>query len=313
MPTPTILTKEIKSPTSLVWIIGRTQTNGKADFAPVRALKAQYKLIPLSAWGNDYTRPAEVAVDRKVDAKTPPVEQVAKLAAAAFFARLAALMKDNPPAEADKPMVEKLARIAIVPGQPFDPAKLDPVVAKGVERGAKAGWEQIVAETKKPQGKVVNGWDVMGDLGRYGTNYLFRAVVALVGLGANRPEDAIYPHATVDADGKLLNGTSRYAIQFPKGQLPPVRAFWSITMYNSKQFFVDNSLDRYAIGDRDKLNFNEDGTLTLYVQTESPGKDKESNWLPAPRDSFNLLMRLYWPKKEIADGTWKPPAVERVE
>jgi hypothetical protein len=305
--------KEIKSPTSLVWIIGRTQTNGKADYAAVRALKAQYKLTPLSAWGKAYSPPAEVSVDTKVDTKTPPVEQVAKMDGVVFFKRLTSLLKDNPPTDADKPMVEKLARIGIVSGQQFDPTKLDPAVVRGLERGAKAGFERILSTAKKPQGKVVNGWDVMGNLGRYGTEYLFRGVVALVGLGANLPEDAIYPHAKVDADGKPLSGMSRYTIHFPKGQLPPVHAFWSITMYNSKQFFADNPIDRYAIGDRDKLKFNEDGSLTLYVQHESPGKDKESNWLPAPKDDFNLFMRLYWPKKEIIDGSWKPPAVKRTE
>ncbi len=302
---------EIKSPTSLVWIIGRTQTNGESDFAAVRALKAKYKLIPLSAWGSAYTPPAEVPVDLTLDVKTPPVEQVAKMDSVAFFGRLAALLKDNSPTAADKPMTEKLARLGIVPGQPFDATKISPAMAKGIERGATSGWEQIIAEARKPQGKMINGWDVMGDLGRYGTNYLFRAVVALVGLGANLPEDAVYPHAKVDADGKPLTGASRYTIHFLQGQLPPVRAFWSITMYNSKQFFVDNPLDRYAIGDRDKLKFNDDGSLLLYVQNESPGKDYESNWLPAPKDSFNLFMRLYWPKKEIIKGTWSPPVVQQ--
>ncbi len=295
--------KEIKSPTGLVWIIGRTQTNGKADYAAVRALKAQYKLIPLSSWEKDYT-PPQVPVE-KVD-QTAPVEQVAKMDAATFFGRLAALLKDNPPAEADKPMVEKLSRLGIAPG------KFDPQNAKALDRGAAAGWQRILAEAKKPQGKVVNGWDVMGNIGRYGTNYPFRAVVALVGLGANLPEDAIYPHAKEDSDGKPLSGENRYVIHFPKGQLPPVNAFWSLTMYNAKQAFVANPIDRYAIGDRDKLKFNEDGSLTLYVQHESPGKEKESNWLPAPKDSFNLFMRLYWPKKAILDGSWTPPAVKQV-
>ncbi len=305
--------KEIKSPTSLVWIIGRTQTNGKSDYAAVCALKAQYKLTPLSAWGKDYNPPAEVQVDPRVNAKTPPVEQVAKMDAAEFFGRLAELLRDNPPAEADKDMVANLAKIRIVPGKPFDPAKLEPAVAKGLERGSVAGRDSIFAEAKKAQGKVVNGWDMMMDIGRYGTNYQFRAVVALVGLGANLPDDAIYPHAKEDSDGKPLSGANQYTIHFPKGQLPPVGAFWSITMYNSKQFFVDNPIDRYAIGDRDKLKINEDGSLTLYVQNQSPGKDRESNWLPAPKDSFNLFMRLYWPNKEIIDGTWRPPAVDRVK
>ena len=146
--------KVIKSPTSLVWIIGRTQTNGKGDYAAVRALKSQYKLIPLSAWGTDYTPPAQVPVNPNVDAHTPPVEAVTKMDAAAFFGRLATLLADNPPADADKPMVEKLARIGIVPGLPFDPRKLYAGVAKGLERGAarRAGNDFRRAEKAAGQG-----------------------------------------------------------------------------------------------------------------------------------------------------------------
>ena len=151
----------------------------------------------------------------------------------------------------------------------------------------------------------------MTNVGRYGTNYLFRAIVAQVGLGANLPEDAIYPRATKDGDGQPLMGTNRYVIRFPKGQLPPVGAFWSITLYDSRQFFVQNPINRYAIGDRDRLKFGDDGSLSLYVQQQSPGADKESNWLPARNGDFNLFMRLYSPKKEILDGTWKLPAIQR--
>jgi hypothetical protein len=306
--------KEIKSPTNMVWIIGRTQTNGKDDYAAVHAVQAQYKLTPLGARGKEYTPPTDVPVDPKVDPKTPPVVQLAKMAAKEFFARLTALTADNPPAEADRPMVEKLAKIGVVPGKPFDAGKLDPAVAKGLERGVSDARKQIIAEAKKPHGRTVNNWSVMIDkMGRYGTDYLFRSVIALIALGVNLPEDAVYPRATADAEGKPLTGANRYVIRFPKGSLPPVGAFWSITLYNARQFFVANPINRHAIGDRDKLKFDDDGSLTLYVQNESPGKDKESNWLPAPGDEFNLIMRLYWPKKEALDGTWKPPAVERVK
>jgi hypothetical protein len=306
--------KEIKAPTNYVAVGGRTQTNGKEDYAGVHAIQKQYRLTPLSAWGKDYTPPDNVPVDKGVDLKTPPVEQVAKMDAATFFARVNALMKDNPPAAADADVVKRFAAIGVAPGKAFDPAKLDRAVAKGIQRGASAGLEKIVAEAKKPQGKTVNNWSVMIDkMGRYGTDYSFRAIIALIALGANLPEDAVYPRATADADGKPLSGANRYEIRFLKGQTPPVGAFWSVTMYNSKQFFVDNPLNRFSIGDRDKLRFNDDGSLTLYIQHESPGKDKESNWLPAPGDEFNLIMRLYWPRKEILDGTWKPPAVERIK
>jgi len=133
-----------------------------------------------------------------------------------------------------------------------------------------------------------------------------------VGLGANLAKDAIYPMTRVDGEGKPLTGKNKYVMHFTKDQIPPVKGFWSLTLYNDKQFFVENPLNRYAIGDRDKLKFNPDGSLDLYVQHESPGKEKESNWLPAPKDSFNLILRLYWPKKSVLGGTWAPPPVKRV-
>jgi hypothetical protein len=306
--------QEIKAPTKIAWILGRTQTNGKEDYPAVHAIQARYSLTPLSAWSKAYTPPENVPVEAGIDTKTPPVQQVAKMDAATFFARLNAVMKDNPPASADAEAMKRFAAIGVVPGEPFDLAKLDSPVARGVERGARAGREKIVAAAKKPLGKTINNWSVMIDkMGRYGTDYTFRAVVAHIALGANLPEDAIYPRAIADAEGKPLTGANRYLIRFPKGQTPPVDAFWSITMYDNEQFFVENPIDRYAIGDRDKLKFGDDGSLTLYIQHASPGVDRESNWLPASKDEFNLIMRLYWPKKQVLDGAWKPPAVERLE
>jgi hypothetical protein len=304
--------KVLKSPTSLVWIIGRTQTNGKEDYAAVNAIQDRYKLTPLSMWGKPYTPPASSAVDKNVDMTTPPVERVAKMDAGTFFARLNALMKDNPPAPADDSAVKRFAAIGVAPGKAFDLKALDPRLAGAIEEGFRAGQAKVLAEAKDKRGKDLNGWEYMDNLGQYGTDYLWRSVVALLGLGANLREDALYPRATRDSSGQPLTGANNYEIKFAKGQLPPVGAFWSITLYNSRQFFAKNPINRFAIGDRDKLTFGEDGSLTIYVQNESPGKARESNWLPAPKDSFNLLMRLYWPKKEILDGTWKPPAVERV-
>lgn len=303
--------KKIESPTNLVWIIGRTQTNGKADFEAVHFIQAQYKLTPLSAWGKPDTPPANVPVAPKVS-KEAPVEQVGKMDAQTFFARLNALMQGNPPAAADALAVKRFAAIGIAPGKKFSIEGLDPAAKSALEKGVKEAHQEIVAAAKKPHGKVVNGWALMYNVGSYGTNYPFRAVVARVGLGANLPEDAIYPMTRVDADGKPLTGQNQYVMHFSKDQIPPVNAFWSVTMYNDKQFFVENPINRYAIGDRDKLTFNADGSLDLYIQHESPSKDQEANWLPAPKDSFNLIMRLYWPKKPVLDGTWTPPPVKRV-
>jgi hypothetical protein len=301
--------QEIKSPTNLVWIIGRTQTNGPADYPAVHVIQDEYRLTPLSEFGKSYTPPDDVPVSSSIDMKAPPVKHVFEMDASRFFKRLNDLMKDNPPFLADAGSLKRFASIGVVPGKSFDLKSLNPAVASGVEASIRDAQAKIIANAKTPHGRTMNGWEFMSNVGSYGTNYLWRAVVALVGLGANLPEDAVYPRATKDSVGQPFSGANRYTIRFAKGQLPPVGAFWSITMYNFHQFFVKNPIGRYAIGDRDKLKFNDDGSLTLYLQNESPGKEKESNWLPAPEDSFSLLMRLYWPKEEILDGIWLPPAV----
>jgi hypothetical protein len=303
---------EIRSPTNMVWVIGRTQTNGKADYPAVHAVQDQYKVTPLSAWGKDYEPPEQLPVPPGVDMATTPVEQVAKMDATTFFNRLNLLMKDNPPSAADAEAMKRLAKLGIEPGKAFGPGRVDPAVLESAEQGADEGLRQITAEMKKRRGQIINGWQVMFDVGRYGTDYLWRGTVAMIGIGANLPEDAVYPRAITDRTGEPLTGTSRYLIHFPKGALPPVGAFWSITMYDDEQFFVDNPIDRYAIGDQDALHFNVDGSLTLYVESDSPGKDKESNWLPAARGSFNLLMRLYHPKEEILQCKWQIPPVQRI-
>jgi hypothetical protein len=304
--------KEIKSPTSMVWVIGRTQIKGKNDYAAVRAIQDQCKVTPLSAWGKAYTPPTNVPVEPGINTKTLPKAQVARMDASTFFGRLNALMQDNPPATADAPVLARFAAINVAPGRSFDLDSMDPAIANGLAQSVRDGQAQILVDTKRPQRVKVNGWELFTDTGTYGTNYLWRATVALIGLGADLPEDAIYPHATVDADGQPLTGANRYVIRFPTGERPPVNAFWSLAMYDARQAFVQNPLKRYAIGDRDKLKLDADGSLTLYIQHASPGKDKESNWLPAPKDSFKVFMRLYWPKPEILDGTWKMPPVERV-
>jgi len=305
--------KRIDSPTSLVWILGRTQTNGPSDYAAVRALKAKYKLTPLSAWGKNYTPPAETPVSPNLDAKAPPVVQAAKLSPEQFFARLAELLKYNPPAAADAPMVAKLARIGVVPGKAFDASVLDAAGKWELEQGVAKARAALVAGGKElPGAKHVNGWAVALDVGRYGVDYPRRAVIAEVGLGANLPEDAVYPMTNVDSAGQPLTGKNRYTVTFPAGQLPPVNAFWSLTMYNDHHFFVENPINRYAIGDRSGLKPNADGSLTLYLQHESPGADKEANWLPAPDGPMNLILRLYWPKPSVIDGSWAPPPVVKV-
>jgi hypothetical protein len=302
---------EIRSPTNMVWLLGRTQTNGPADFPAVHAIQSRYALRPLSAWNKSYTPPSNVPVAPGVDTKTPPVTQLEDMDADLFFKALAALMGPNPPPDADAAMRAKLQRIGIVPGGEFDLANLDPLVSKALRRAVQTARRRIAA-AYAVGGDYENGWRMNRGLGRYGTDYIKRAVVASVALGANLPEDAIYPAAEVDSAGRKLNGAHRYLLHFDKDQIPPTNAFWSVTMYDPQHFFVENALHRYAIGDRDKLSFNADGSLDLLLQHELPS-GKESNWLPAPKENFSLMLRIYWPKPEAISGSWKPPAVQRIE
>ncbi|MGZ9030117.1 MAG: DUF1254 domain-containing protein [Burkholderiaceae bacterium] len=307
--------QELKSPTNMVWIIGRTQTNGPKDYAAVHAIQDGYKLVPLSAFGKPYTAP-KGQVDPAVDMKTPPVEQLKKMTTEMFFNRLAQLLKINPPPPAEAAVLGKLAQIGVVPGEKFDPSKLDPAVAKGLQNAFAVAMEKLDAASKQT-GAPINGWRVPAMvLGNFGTEYGVRAVVALVGLGANLPADAVYPSAFVDGDGKPLSGANRYVVHFDKGATPPVNAFWSVTMYDAQSFFVDNKLNRYAISSWMPLRRNADGSLDIYIQNESPGKDKEANWLPAPKGDFNVTMRMYWPTDKspsILDATWKPSAIRQAQ
>lgn len=308
---PEGIKETFKAPTNMVWVLGRTYCTGTLeDYKAVHKIQDRYALTPLSAFGKPYTPPTDVPVDPAIDTKTPPRDQVNAMDAGTFFKKLALLMKGNPPTAADEPIIKKMALVGIVPGEEFDLSKLDPAIAKGLDRASKAGLEKIVSKTQDA-GKKVNGWDITFT-GNYGTDYLFRAAVAFIGLGANLPQDACYPMACVDTEGKPLNGANLYTMHFAKGQMPPVNGFWSLTMYDKDYFFAANPLNRYTLSQRNKLAVNADGSIDLYIQHTTPGKILESNWLPAPEGDFHLCLRLYWPKDAFLDGTWKPPGVKRV-
>ena len=253
-------------------------------------------------------------VDPSWDMKTPPVEAVEKMSAAEFFALFAELMKANPPHANDYPVVHRMARIGIEPGKSFSLAAASPEARQALEAAAPAAM-QLIKQGLTRVGVRQNGWRTnLSNIGTYGTDYRARAGIAFGGLGANPVEDAIYPSAFADADGKPFSSDNRYVLRFSREQIPPARAFWSLTMYDQRQFFAANPINRFAIGDRDKLKFNADGSLELYIQRASPGADKESNWLPAPASGpFTMNLRLYWPKPEALDGSWAPPPVRRVE
>lgn len=304
--------ERIPAPTTNVWIIGRTKTDGPADYPAVHKIQAGYKITPLSHWGKQ-PEPVKATIDPGVDMKTPPKLQVDSMSAAQYFTYAAELLKVQPPHSTDQPILAQMKQIGIEPGKSFEFNKLAPAVQKALAT-VPAEAQQLMAWKLATLARVENGWSMNTDtMGVYGNYYLKRAVVAQVGLGANLPEDAIYPQNLVDDTGKPLDGANKYVLHFDKAALPPVNGFWSITLYDGEGFQVGNALNRFAVSSWMPFQTNADGSLDLYFQNESPGKDKESNWLPAPTGAFNLTMRLYGPKSDALTGKWNPPAVHRVQ
>ncbi|SFK68180.1 DUF1254 domain-containing protein [Methylocapsa palsarum] len=304
--------KEYKSATNLVWLLGRIYCTGTPeDYAAVHAVQDQCALTPLSSYGKPYAPPAGT-VDPAVDMKTAVRDQVNALDAVDYFTLLAQLMKSNPPAAADAPELAKFAKIGLVAGKDFDASKLN---ADFVKRIPQVSFDRIMLQFKVGKSvKNVNGWMFDTETGIYGTDYLNRAFVTAIGLGANRPQDAVYPTSLKDSEGDAYEGKNKYVMHFPKGQLPPVNGFWSITMYDANYFFVANPINRYAISARQNLKTNADGSIDLYIQNESPGAEKENNWLPAPTGKFVLMLRMYWPKEHspsILNGTWIIPVAKQ--
>jgi hypothetical protein len=300
----------IDAPTPYVWIIGRTKTDGPADYGAVHGIQAGLKVTPLSRWGKE-AEPAAGTVDPGVDMKTPPKIAVDGMSGAEFFAQAAEIFKLQPPHITDQPIVAQMRRIGIERGQSFDIAALDPVVRNALASAPKEALA-LMAWKVRTLARVENGWSMNTDtMGVYGNYYLKRAMIAQLGLGANLPEDAIYPLNLGDSSGKPLDGASAYVLRFEKGSTPPVSAFWSITLYDTDGFQVANSLSRFALSSWMPFKYNSDGSLDLHIQNANPGADKESNWLPAPNGPFNLTMRLYAPESDALTGKWNPPPVTR--
>jgi hypothetical protein len=304
--------KEYKSPTNIVWLIGRIYCTGTPDYKAVHELQDQCKLVPLSAYGKAYT-PPDGKVDPSIDMKTAVRDQVNRMDAKEYFSLLAQLMKTNPPSAADAPALARFAKIGLVPGKDFDASKLN---ADFVKRIPQIAFDRIMLQFRINRNvHHINGWAYSTKTGIYGTDYLMRALATAIGLGANRTHDAVYPTSLKDADDRDYEGSNKYVIRFDKGQTPPAEGFWSITMYDSQYFFVANPINRYSISPRQNLKSNPDGSIDIYVQKDTPGADKESNWLPAPAGKFILMLRMYWPNESdpsILDGTWTIPPVKKV-
>ena len=296
--------ERIDAPTSVVWLIGRTQTNGPADYAHVRAVQQGYRLKPLQP-----SSPPKLAIDTGLDRTTPPARQVAAMIGTEFFRYALALLSRYPARIDDQPIIARMARIGLRAGS--DLSALSPEKSNALNRAARDGFAALADNMQKLP--TLNTWRFgSAHQGSYGGDYRYRAYIAQFGLGAVRPEDAIYPSVFTDSDGKPLDGSNRYVIHFDKEQIPPARAFWSITGYDREGFTTPNVLKRYAIGDRDALKFNADGSLDLRIQAQDPGGDRTANWLPVPAEGrFNLTMRLYSPKTDAIEDRWAPPAVTR--
>ena len=253
--------KQYKAPTNKVWIVGRIYCTGTPeDYKAVHEVQDQCKLVPLSAYGKPYT-PPEGKVDPSVDMKTAVRDQVNRMDAKEYFTLLAQLMKTNPPSLADAPALAKYANIGLVPGKDFDASKLRADFAKRIPEIA---FDRIMLQFKiNKDVKDIDGWGYTTKTGIYGTDYLMRALVTAIGLGANRPQDAVYPTSLKDAEDRAYDGANKYVMHFAKDELPPVEGFWSVTMYDAQYFFVANPINRYSISPRQNLKSNPDGSVDL--------------------------------------------------
>lgn len=295
-----------QSRSNSILILGRTLVDGPADLPAVRKLQDQYTLIPLSLWGKkDAVLPVNRDVWEPFNLKTDPLAQ---------WKTMNRAMTENPPQARLAKLTEFFGKVGIGPGQDIE--KLDASTKRGLARAAVDGRALLNEVIRSGDlGKRVNGWNIPpSQMGRAGLSddFLLRASLqCLGGIISNDPAEAIYFNTTIDANGKAFEGGKRYIMRFAPGQLPDVEAFWSITMYDPTYNLVDNPINRYAIGNRTPdLKKDADGGLTLFIQRDSPGKDKESNWLPSTKTgSFLVIMRTYMPGPEIVKQKWAPPAV----
>lgn len=308
--TPKGVTKVIHSETSLVSIVGRTQLFNPGDLDNVKKIQAGYKVQPLSAFeGTPAPPPAPTVTWIK---PIPPTEERTSLA---FFNEFAFLLQfAQPPHPSEVALRKRFAEIGIEPGKPFDASTLSPALQEALKQGMLDGQKAIDERRASLHGKTDQ---LFGDRAFLKNDYVARATGTQVGIGANSRDEALYPILDRDAQGEALDGSKhKYILRFAKGQQPPVNAFWSITMYDlPQQLLVKNPINRYLINSPmlPNMKTDPDGGISIYIQADSPGKDKESNWLPAPKGPFVTFMRYYWPKPTLLNGHWKTPLIQRAD
>lgn len=308
--TPSGVKKVIRSETDFIWAAYRTQLFNPDDIDNVKKVQAGYKAEPLSAFLGQTAPAAAPAVDF-IKTLTPKEEKTSP----EFFNILNFILQYCPTDPSEIELMARFAKIGVGAGKTIDFDKLSPKMKAAFEQGMADAWKALATLEKQKidTGEVTSG-DVFGTREYLKNNYLYRMAGAVLGIGGNSKQEAMYPVYAVDADGKKLDGANRYTLRFAPGQLPPVNAFWSLTMYELPQsLLVANPINRYLLNSPMLPQFvkDADGGLTFYIQNESPGKDKEPNWLPAPKGPFIAFMRLYWPKEAALDGTWKHPPMTK--
>jgi hypothetical protein len=295
----------IRAPTRLVRIAGLTQVDGDGGCTEACAVQDAYELKSMNAG-----RPAEGTLERP-PVGSPPIVQVERMDARAFFSELCALMRDNPPRLEDRAIVERMRGLGLLLEGELGWRRLGPEVQRAVAEGAARGLRRVVAAAESPPGDAVGEWHIRFRLGQYGTDYLSRAGAACAGLEAGPAADELPALVQTDVHGRQLSGRHRYVLTFPSRRLPPVHGFWTLTTYDAREALVDNPVERYSIGDWNGLVLAADGALTIRIQHADPG-GRVPNWLPAPPGAFNLLLHLCWPQPEVLDRVWTPPAVTPV-
>jgi hypothetical protein len=309
--TPKGIKKVIHSETDILMPIYRTQLFDPGDMDNVKKVQAGYKVQPLSAFlGQPAPKPAP-AIDF-----IKPLTPEGQKTSLEFFNIVNFVLRYCPLDPAEAELMERFAKIGVGAGKTFDASKLSPEIKTAIEQGRADAWADFGGVVKEfAEGKVSSG-ELIGTREFMKGNFLYRMVAAALGIYGNSKEDAIYPLYNFDSDGKPLSGSNKYSLRFPSGQLPPVNAFWSLTMYRMPEsLLVANPIDRYLINSPmlPQMTKDADGGVTLYIQNESPGKEKEANWLPAPKGPFRMFLRLYWPKPEALEGKWTKPPLKKAE
>jgi len=308
--------ERIVAPTDMVWILARVHARDNADLRAAQVLQHRIDLRPLSRLGDGGFGPILPDPAGRDAKRSEPLEIVRAMDTSEFFRRFIALTAKNPPAPADAPFIGRvLEPLGLSPAKPLSWHRLPADTRRQLERGKTAVWKVLTERAAVEKSRTPTGWagfEAVGKIGAYGTDYKTRAGVAAFGLAANLPQDAVYLNASVDGEGRDLEGGKAYRLRFAAGETPPVRGFWSITLYDREGYLVEHPLQRYAIKQFDPLVYEPDGSLILHIQPDDPGPARRANWLPSPKSGrFVLSLRAYWPDRRILERDWMPPGLER--